>query len=162
MARMTDLDELVDFSYLARSLILQDQAIMALLSNDPDYDPDGDDAEKYEAQVKDHDYVDETTLEANAYIMVETEMASRDTATMDTMYVYVNIVCSKKYMDLNPKLFRGYKGNRRDNIARLVHLLLNNNNAFGVGELHLASATIGSVPTGFTSRVLTYRVPTYA
>ena len=162
MPRMTNIDELLDFSYQVRSLIIQDQGIMALIANDPEYDPDGEDAEKYEAQVKDHNYVDETTLEANAYVVIETEMSSLDSPTMGTMYVYVTVILSKKYMDLDPRLFKGMKGNRRDNIARRINLLLNNNRDFGVGDLHLTSATIGSVPTGFTARVLAYRVPTYA
>jgi len=89
-------------------------------------------------------------------------MTNLDTPTVKTMYLYVNIICSKTYMDLDPSLFRGYKGNRRDNIARLVNNELNNNPDFGIGDLHLISATVGSVPTGFTSRVLTYKVPTFA
>lgn len=133
---------------------------MALLSNDPDYDPDSDDAAQYEERVKDHDYVDDTTLTANAYIVIESELVSLDSTTMATMYVYVNVIISKKYMDMNPKVFKGYKGNRRDNIAMAVHKLLENNRDFGIGDLRLISATIGSVPTGFTSRVLTYKVPT--
>lgn len=135
---------------------------MALLSNDPNYDPDSDDAAQYEERVKDHDYVDDTTLTANAYIVIESELVSLDSTTMATMYVYVNVIISKKYMDMNPKVFKGYKGNRRDNIAMAVHQLLENNRDFGIGDLRLISATIGSVPTGFTSRVLTYKVPTIA
>ena len=162
MAYKTDIDEIVNYLYLAKTLILENQEIMALVSNDPTYDPDSDDAEQFEARVKDHDYVDETMLTADCYICVETEMTSLDTPTMKTVYLYVNVICRKTYMDLDNKLFKGYKGNRRDNIARHVNTLLNENGAFGVGDLHLISATLGSVPTGFTSRVLTYRVPAFA
>ena len=159
---MTDIDELLDYSYRARSLILADKTIMALMSDDPDYDPDSAEAEEYEERVKDHDYVDETSLTANSYIVIETEMSNLDTPEMKTMFLYVNVICNKKYMDLNPRKFKGYKGNRRDNIARLVNNLLNNNSEFGVGDLHLMNATVGSVPTGFTSRVLVYKVPSFA
>lgn len=135
---------------------------MSLIANDPNYDPDSDEASQFEEQVKDHDYADETTLTSKVYVIIETEMVSLDTATVKSMYLYVSVICSKKFMDLDPKLFRGYKGNRRDNIARLINNELNENPNFGIGDLHLVSATIGSVPTGFTSRVLTYKVPTFA
>ena len=81
---------------------------------------------------------------------------------MATMYLYVNVVLSKEYMELSPKLFKGYKGSRRDNIAMRAHELLDDNNEFGIGGLKLISATIGNVPTGYTSRILTYKVPTIA
>lgn len=159
---LSRIDQLVDYTYEVRSLILKDRDIMALLSNDPDIDLDGDDIEQYEDRVKDHDYVDETVLTSNAYICIEAEMASLDTTTVKTMYVYVNIICQKNYMELSPKLFKGVKGNRRDNLARRIDLLLNNNFDFGIGQLKLVGATIGSVPTGFTSRILTYKVPDFA
>ena len=162
MAHRTDIDELVDYSYKARSLIINNQEIMALIADDPNYDLDGDTADEIEARVKDHDYVDETTLIADAYVMVETEMTNLSSPTMKTMYLYVNVVLSKKFMDMNPKKFKGYKGNRRDNIARLINNLLNDNRDFGVGDLKLISATVGSVPTGFTSRILTYEVPSFS
>lgn len=162
MAYRSDIDELLNYSYKTRGMVLQNQQIMALIANDPNYDPEGDDVEQYEQQVKDHDYVDETSLTANAYVIIETEMHDRSSHTMKTMRLYVSVICSKKYMDLDPKLFRGYKGNRRDNIARLVNNLLQDSDEFGIGELHLISATIGSVPTGFTCRVLTYEVPSFA
>ena len=160
MPRMTGLREIVDYPYTVRSMILQDQKTMGLLADNPRYDPDSDDAEIYESRVKGHDYVDETSLTANAYIIIETELVSLDSPTMATMYLYVNVVLSKQFMDLNPKLFKGYKGNRRDNIAMRIHEMLEDNNEFGIGGLNLISATIGTVPTGYTSRILTYRVPT--
>lgn len=162
MPKMKNLKEIVDYPYTVRSLILEDHDVMSLLSNDPNYDPDSDDAAQYEECVKDHDYVDETTLTAKAYVVIESELVSLDSTTMASMYVYVNIIISKKFMDINPRVFKGYKGNRRDNIAMAVHKLLENNRDFGIGDLRLISATIGSVPTGFTSRVLTYKVPTIA
>lgn len=162
MPKMTSLKEIIDYPYAVRSLVLQDHDVMALLSNDPEYDPDGDMAEQFENRVKDHDYVDETTLTANAYIVIESEMVRLNTPTMATMYVYVTIIISKKFMDLDPKTFKGYKGNRRDNIAMSVHKLLEKNRDFGIGDLRLISATIGSVPSDFTSRILTYEVPTIA
>ena len=162
MAYKTDIDELVNYSYTAKTLILNNDEIMGLIANDPNYDPDGDDAEQFEERVKDHDYVDETALTSGAYVCIETEMVSLDSHSMKTMYLYVNIVCQKNYMELERSQWKGYKGNRRDNIARLINNLLNENPNFGVGDLRLISATLGSVPSGFTSRILTYKVPAFA
>lgn len=160
--KYSSIDELINFTYKARQAIINDQRIMALLSDNPSIDLEDEEADDIICRVKDHDYVDETCLTANAYIIIESEMLNLDTKTMKSMGLYVQIICSKKFMDLSPKLFPGVKGNRRDNIARLINNLLNSNEGFGVGALELASATISSVPTGYTSRLLTYKVPSFA
>ena len=160
--RISHIDELVDFNYRVKTLVTGDQGILALLGDDPDIGPDSSEAEILEAQVKDHDYVDETSLRANAYIIIDTEVVSRDTATMKSLYLYVQVICEKSYMALDPKKFGGLKGNRRDNLCRRIDNLLNGNGDFGIGELQLKSATIPSLPTGYTGRTLTYMVPNFA
>ena len=162
MAHKSDIDEIVDFSYKIRSKIIQNQEVMALISDNPNYDPDGDEADTYESHVLDHYYNDETGLSAGAYVLVDTDMVDLPTPTMKKIFVYVAVVCTKGYMSMDPKRFRGVKGNRRDNIARLINNMLDDSLEFGVGDLQLTSAMLGSVPTGYTSRILTYEVPNYA
>lgn len=162
MAIVSDIDELVEFSYKAVSLIRNDQSIMALIADDPNLDLDSDEAYQYEDRIKDHDYVDETSLTSNAYITVETAMLNLDTPSMKKMRVVVEIICQKTFMPVNQTKFQGMRGNRRDNLAMLVNNLLNNNTYYGVGDLKLLTAGIGSVPTGYTSRVLEYEAPCYA
>lgn len=160
--KYSTIDEIIDYSYRAKNLILQNQKIMGYISDNPDIDLDGEEMEVYEKQVKDHNYVDETSLTANAYVCVETEVANLDSTSMKSMLVHVHIICSRGYMDMNPRKFPGVKGNRRDNIAREINNILNENIDFGVGELLLVGATITSVPTGYTARLLTYKVPAFA
>lgn len=162
MHKRSNIDELINFNYNTRQLILRDQKIMAFIADNPSLDLDGADSEEFAERVKDHDFIDETFLKADAYVIIESEMLNMDTDTMKTMALYVTVICSKGFMDINPKKFPGVKGNRRDNIARLVNNLLFDNECFGIGGLELVSATIGRVPTGYTSRVLTYKVPSFA
>lgn len=162
MHKYSAVDEIINFTYDAKQLIQSDQHIMALISDNPDIDLDSAEADEFTSQVKDHDFIEETFLKAEAYVVIESEVLNLDTDTMKNMVLYVQIVCSKGYMDLSPKKFRGVKGNRRDNIARLVNNLLSDNTEFGVGGLKLVNATIASVPTGYTSRMLTYKVPSFA
>lgn len=160
--KYSKIDELIDYTYRARQSIINNQEIMALLSDNPNIDIEDDEADEIAQRVKDHDYVDETCLTANAYVIIESEILNLDTDTMKAMGLYIQVICSKRFMDLNPKLFPGVKGNRRDNIARLINNVLGDSDAFGVGELKLTSASITSVPTGYTSRLLTYKVPSFA
>lgn len=132
------------------------------MADTPNIDLDGEYADNITARVKDHDYVDETCLTANAYVSIESEVLNLNTPAIKSMALYVQVICSKEYMSIDPKLFPGIKGNRRDNIARLVDNILNDELGYGIGGLKLTSASIASVPTGYTSRLLTYEVPSFA
>lgn len=162
MHKYSSIDELVNFTYDTKKLIQSDQRIIGLIADDPNIDLDSADADEYASQIKDHDFIEETFLKAGAYVVIESEVMNLDTDSIKQMALYVQIVCSKGYMDMDPKVFKGIKGNRRDNIARLVNNILSDNDAFGLGGLKLISATIASVPTGYTSRLLTYKVPSFA
>lgn len=162
MHKYSDIDELINFTYKARQSIINNQEIMSLLADVPNIDLDSEDADDIVSRVKDHDYIDETCLKANSYIIIESEILNLDTQSMKSMALYVQIVCSKSHMDISPKLFPGVKGNRRDNIARLVNNVLSDDLGYGIGGLKLTNATIASVPTGYTSRLLTYKVPSFA
>lgn len=158
----SDIDEIVDYSYKIRSMIINNQEIMALVSDDVNYDPDGDMAETFESHIHDHYYNDETGLSAGAYVLIDTDIMELTSPTMKNIYVYVAVVCTKGFMDIDPKRFKGVKGNRRDNIARLINNMIDNSLEFGIGDMQLINARLGSVPTGYTSRILTYEVPNYA
>ena len=95
MHKYSDIDELINFTYKARQSIINDQQIMSLLADVPNIDLDSDDAEDIVARVKDHDYIDETCLTANTYIIIESEILNLDTTSMKSMALYVQIVCSK-------------------------------------------------------------------
>lgn len=154
------IDDIVDFKYRALSAIKGCQQIIALISDEPNIDIDNDYVDKWEDHIKDYDYVDDTTVQDGAYVTVECEMRSLDTATMKTMVVYVHVICAKGFMQI--KKFNGLKGNRRDNLIRWCDTVLNGDFGYGVGTLQLEDVTITSVPDGFTSMLATYTVPNFA
>lgn len=133
---------------------------MSLLLNKQDVDMNSQEVYQAEsAYFFDFDYIDDTVLEANAYIMVDADMIKLSSPAMKEISIYVQIVCSKQFVDLD---FVGVKGNRRDNLAREIDLLLRGSRDFGIGKLELVSAITSPVPKKFTSKLLTFRAVNFA
>lgn len=162
MAGKTHLDEIIDYNSEAINKIISSTEVMRLISNELNYNPDDEAAERWEEHVNDHNWVDDTIQEVTAYVLIDSEMVKAPSGSVKTMALYVQVVCHKQYMKLDSDMFPGVKGNRRDNICREIDLLLNDSKDFGIGRLELTSATLANAPEGFTSRVLTYQVPDFA
>lgn len=160
--RITDLDPIIQYNHEIINAIISDQRVMGLISNNPNIDLDSDEAAEWEKHVEDYNYVDDTTVEDGAWIMVDTEMVKPLNNTMHRYEVVIKVTCSKGYMALSGEKFPDYKGSRRDNICRFIDLLVKDSNNFGVGFLKLRSAVIAKSPNGYTSRVLTYRTEDFA
>ena len=162
MAGYTQLDEIVDYSHKIINKIILSPDVMRLIANTSDYDPNSDDAERWEAHVNDRNWIEDTIQAPGAYILVDAELTKAPTGSIKNMTVSIQVVCEKSFMQLTNDIFPGIKGNRRDNICRQTDLLINGSRDFGIGRLNLVSATLASAPEGFTSRVLTYEVPDFA
>lgn len=162
MAEQTHIDDLIDFSSDVINKLINSKEVVGLIVDKNDPDLFGEDGENARDHMFDYDYIDETVLQAGAYIMVDVDMTEASSGSINDLEIYVQIVVSKKYMNLDPKKFAGIKGNRRDNLARQVDLLLNGSRDFGVGRLQLASARTASVPQAFTSKMLVYRIPDFS
>lgn len=159
MADKTYLDDMIDYKDRVVKALSKSQEVVGLLLNDPAVDMNSDAA--YEIvghHIYDYDYVDRTVERDDAYVMVDTELISPSSGSMNKWYLYVQIVCSKPYNKLDGKLFRGTKGNRRDNLARQIDVLINGSREFGVGRIELYSAAPAQVPDSFTSILLTYEI----
>lgn len=158
----TFLDTLTEFPAIALKSIGSDKEVVALLLDNPTVNMDSEEADSvYQKFLFDYDYVDQTCTEAAAYICVEAELAKVSSSTIDGMNLYVTIRCHKKFMKLNKKKFKSVFGNRKDNLARRVDAVLNGSDLFGIGSLQLTSARTVASPAGFSSRELSYRVPTF-
>lgn len=70
MAGYTHLDEIIDYNNLVITKVLSSPDVMKLVSNGK-YAPDDDDAEKWEAHINDHGWIDESVQEAGAYVLVD-------------------------------------------------------------------------------------------
>lgn len=162
MAKSTYLDDLINYKHNVIGRIAASKEIVGLLLNDPDVDMESDAAYDIVGNnIYDYDYVDHTVERADAYIMVDSEMIYPTSGTMNKWYVYVQVVCEKSYNPLNHRIFKGVKGNRRDNLAREIDLLINGTYDFGIGPMELRTVNTAAVPDAFTSVLLTYEVHDY-
>lgn len=155
----TFLDELVEYPAKVIQMIGVDKTVVSLLTDEANIDMDSDKAdEAFDKYLFDYEYVDNTTVEARAFVCVESEVKRTPTPTIQDLRVYVRIICHKNYMKIDPSRFKGIIGNRRDNLVRAIDKVLNGSDIFGIGNLTLDSVNTVSSPTGFTARELTYKI----
>lgn len=156
MTIKTYIDDIINFKYFCVNKLIESKKVMGLLLNKPDIDIENDnDLENITStSVIDHAYIDSTMQTSGAMIFVESEMKNV-TPTINRMYIYVQVVCNKKYMDLQGSGFHE-KGNRRDNLARYIDLELSGSQDFGIGRFSLVGVNPAVVPDGYTSVMLTY------
>lgn len=162
MNKISHVDQLVDYNQLIVNRILSSQPVMALISNNPALNLDSDSAAEWEEHVIDHAWIDDTVQEAGAFVTVDVDIPSVSNGTIKEMRVYVEVLVSKTYMNLSPSVFKGYKGNRRDNIVRQVDLLINGSYDFGIGRLDLKSIRTVTTANKFSGKLLTYEVSDFA
>lgn len=159
MSKETFLDDLIAYKENVIAALAASQDVMGLLANNPNLDLESSEVEDFvERNLFDYDYIDGTLERHDAYIMVDDELVQPSSGTFNKWYLYVQIVCAKEFNDIDKKLFRGLKGNRRDNLAREIDLLLNGSREYGVGKLTLLSVAPATVPDKFTSMLLTYEI----
>lgn len=159
MSKETYLDDLIAYKENVIAALSQSQDVMGLLANDPNLDLESSEAEDIvERNIFDYDYIDGTLERHDAYIMVDDELVQPSSGTFNRWLLYVQVVCAKTFNDVDKKLFRGVKGNRRDNLARSIDVLLNGSRDYGVGKLVLMGVAPAKVPDKFTSLLLTYEI----
>lgn len=162
MSKQTFLDDLINYKENVIEAMTSSKDVMGLLANDPEIDLESSEAEDLvERNIFDYDYIDGTIERHDAYVMVDDELVEAASGTFNRWLLYVQIVCAKSFNDIDKKIFRGVKGNRRDNLAREIDLLLNGSRDFGIGKLVLTSVAPATVPDKFTSLMLTYEIYDY-
>lgn len=158
----TYLDQIVEYPSKVILRIAEDKHCAGLIVNKAFDEVEEDDIDKVmETNIKDYQYIDETSQEVAAYIWVEMEVNRVDNKTIKGIRLYVTIACHKNYMALNRKTFKGVIGNRRDNLVRYVDKVLNNSEFIGIGKLKLNSVKTVTPISGFAIRQITYEVPDF-
>jgi hypothetical protein len=158
----TPLQDSIQYKSNIISLICQSPKVVGLLVDDPNVDVDSDEVyEKVKNCIFDYDYVSKTVERSDAFIMVDADMISPSSGSINNWEIYIQVVCHKNYMALDPKVFKGVKGNRRDNLMCEVDNLINGSRIAGIGKLTLFRAITSQVPDSFTSKLLTYGVPEF-
>lgn len=155
----TPLQDGIEYKSEVISRICGFQPVIGLLIDDANVDIDSDEAyTAMEQNIYDYNYIDGVVKRSDAFIMVDADMIAAMTGTMNAWEVYVQVVCEKNYVALDSKKFKGWKGNRLDNLTYQIDKLLNGTRIFGIGRLTLQSCTTAVVPDSFSSKMLTYRV----
>lgn len=163
MAGISHLDEVIDYKGKIINLLANSKEVVGLLLSNPNIDMTSPEAYAVrDNNMYDYDYVDETLTIAKPIIMVEAEVPNMSSPTMKNISVYVQIVVPKTMMKIDGKIFKGVKGNLKDNLARQIDLILNDNNFFGIGGLNTDSLRLAVVPDTLTSTMLTYRTVNFA
>ncbi len=154
----TYIDELIDYKNKIVRKLGNSQEVIGLILNDPNIDLDSDEALAVVGKdILDHSYCEDTLIDVRALIFVEASVIKSTSTEMRRDEIDVHIIVDRHYMPLDPKLFKGVRGNRRDNLARQINQLLQESNDFGVGLLTLISCTPFVVPKGYSGLLLTYR-----
>ena len=145
MSNPRPLDDMTRYKEAIIKKIAVSQNVIGLLLNDPNIDMDSDEANDVIGRnIFDYDYIDGTVQRADAYIMVDSELDYPSSGSMNQWRVYVQVVCAKVYNALDHKIFKGVPGNRRDNLAQEIDVLLNGERFIGIGDLELLSAATKS------------------
>lgn len=156
----TNLDELVTFPAKVMQKIASDNNILSLILNKPTSDITENDVDNVlENNVYDYQYVDDIVDKTTSLIFVETEVDNVENKHIKDMTIYITVVCHKDIMTLDRTIFKGFQGNRRDNLVRYIDATLQQSGDFGIGNLSLKS--IRTQDTGnakFSARLLTYAV----
>lgn len=157
--RKTFLDDGIRYKSEVIKQICKSQPTIGLLGNNPNIDLRSEDASYImDNNIYDFNYVSKTIERADAFIMVDADMIGPTSGTMNSWELYVQVVCHKDYVPLDPSTFKGVSGNRLDNLAGEIDSLLNGTRLFGIGQLDLAGCVTASVPDSFSSKLLTYRI----
>ena len=161
--KLTHQDQLVDYNQRICNKILSSREVMALIANDPDLDLDSPEAAQWEDHIIDHAWVDDTVQESGAFV---DRGCGRDGHVLRHHQgycgFYVEVLVSKTYMALTPSLFKGVKGNRRDNIVRQIDKLLNGSYDFGIGRLDATNIRTVTTANKFSGKLITYMVSDFA
>lgn len=158
----THLDQLVNYPAEIIKIISDDKYCVGLTLNKKfDLITDEDKDNFLDKNIFDYQYVDDTTTEASAYIMVEMEVPNVENRAVKDTKIFVTVACHKNFMKLDSSLFPAFIGNRRDNIARYVDKLINDKMFLGIGKLSLSSAHVAYSANRFTARQLIYEIPDF-
>ena len=163
MARITYLDELVEYPALVIEKLTKNQTIIDLLSNKKNATLNDilDDKGQWK-YFYDYDYIPGTTQEAMAAICIDTDIIDVPTYAQKTMELYVSVMCARSIMQIDRKIFPSMRGNRMDNLVRYIDYELRLDRSFGIGKLALKNArTTTSGNSSFAKKTLVYSVPDF-
>lgn len=157
------LTEILTYKHTAINKMKNYQPLLALLSDNPNIDPASDEAALIQDKCFfDYTFADETFQSDKAVIFVEIDVRRDESYQFKSLRVQVSVICNKGYANLSPSKWKGFVGNRRDNICAVISDLLEDSDQFGIGDLQLTAADPMGVPEGFTGYGMTFTAVDFA
>ena len=151
------LAQVVEYKHEVMKTLKSSKELIGLITNIRDVDMDSDAAyDVIDNNFFDYSFCDDTFQSDRAVIFVEVAMQRRPSVDFKGMKVIIQVICNKGYVNLDPSLFPGMVGNRRDNIALAIAKELEGSEEFGIGDLLLTQCEPVSTPNGFTGIGLTF------
>lgn len=131
----THLDEIVDVPSTVIRELYNNNEFVSLITNIPNADIEDEVVEDtWDDCMCDYDYVDGTVQENRCFCCVDTTIYA-DTETIKQVYISIVIGVPHSLMSLKGTKFTGIKGNRRDNLIRMLDLTLRDSHKFGIGGI---------------------------
>lgn len=169
MARKTYLDEIVNYSNTIALKLSESQEVIGLIYNDPNIDIYSPAVEStlFEKYIFDYDYINETLQDERSIICIDTDFPRFTSSSIKDVDISILVAVHKGRMDLNPKgsppIFKGVRGNRRDNLVREIDFILRGSNDFGIGQLELSSIKRVNIGNNrFTAKLMLYKSKEFA
>ena len=131
--------------------------ICELLFNKKSYTPTQADGLLYN-QIFPYLYVDETQTDVKSYICWEVDVPRVPTGTVKDMKLIIWAYCHKECMEYSKK---GYAGTRVDILSDMIESQLRDSDKFGIGKLHLESATYFFPSKIHYGRQLIFTIPDF-
>lgn len=160
MPEPTHIDELVVYPNLVIKRLLQGQNVIDLLANK--MGASIEDLENDDGSWKcffDYEYLPGTTQEVKVAICTDTDIVSVSNGSQKNLELYLSVICSQSMMKLDGTIFRGWTGNRMNNLVRYVDLQLRGDRDFGIGRLELKNVrTVSSGNPNFAKKQITYKI----
>lgn len=162
---LTNLDEIVDYPDKIALALSQDQTIVGLLLDNPNIDMINDEPKTLGTQIFNYNFIPDTQTDSLSYITIDTVVSNAKNDTTKMLNIIVTVISNKTNMKLEPTIFQGVAGNRRDNLIRYTDLVIRRMDNLGIGKLQLSPRTpiapvsIGS--TNYTAKQLVYEIPNF-
>lgn len=162
---LTNLDEIVDYPDKIALALSKDKTIVGLLVDNPNVDLENDDVNVLGTQIFNYNFLPNVATDCLSYITIDTVVSSVKSSTIKTLSVLVTVISHKSNMILDPTIFRGLSGTRRDNLIRYADLVIRNMDELGIGKLQLDTTnsvypvSIGDV--NYVAKQLKYKVPNF-
>jgi hypothetical protein len=168
MSVLTNLDEIVDYPDKIALALSQDKTVVGFLTDNPNVDFVNDEIDVLGTQIFNYNFIPDTQTDSLSYITIDTVITASKYDTTKSLNIIVTVISNKTNMKLNPSIFLGVAGNRRDNLVRYTDLVIRNmkSNTLGIGKLQFTTKTTPVSPvsigsTNYVAKQLIYEVPNF-